>query len=379
MAACAQPTLEPGCQTNSDCGGDERCVEGLCIEVPVVIKDADATVPPIAEGLENDAGITPLDSGTYADAAATDAEASDTGTEMDAGQPSPEDAGTDPDAGVCSGVTVEIQGRGVYCSLPEAIEAAQPGDVLLIPPGRFDGSISLTKGITLHGAGETTVLAGAGAPTVSVLAAGVVLEDLSIENASADGVMLSAQAEIRRVRIGPAVDNGIWIQAGGNLTGEDLTIENISTTDSSGIYVVAGGVGVVSTSVIHGVSDGVDVIGGDLTLYTTELYGNVWDGAYLEGGRLDLEAGCDMHDNPEAGVLVYDGVLVMRGSSSHDNAGEEGDGFAMIGATSWEITDSSFTNNGGFGLYCDSPSPPPVACTNVVHTNNNAGTNCACP
>ncbi len=81
-----------------------------------------------------------------------------------------------------------------------------PGAVVDVAPGRYEGPVSITRPLTLRGAGELTRIAGCTGRPISISVEGtepVVLESLRLEHGSAEdggGLLIaSGQVELRNV------------------------------------------------------------------------------------------------------------------------------------------------------------------------------------
>ncbi|NYT01336.1 MAG: protein kinase, partial [Methanosarcinales archaeon] len=83
-------------------------------------------------------------------------------------------------------VNVDVQGQG-YRSIQEAIDAAGPGDIIVVASGTYPGSLDVDKTVILRGvdsgAGRPVVDGEGNGSAVTIMADGVVLEGFSICNA----------------------------------------------------------------------------------------------------------------------------------------------------------------------------------------------------
>ncbi len=136
-------------------------------------------------------------------------------------------------------------------SFREALETAQTGDVIEVPPGThvFKRSLVLnTDGVTIRGTGmDQSILSFkgqiAGAEGLSVNASNFLIEDLAIEDTVGDALKVNEgdNITIRRVRTewtnGPDVNNGAYgiypVQTTNTLVEESVAI----AASDAGIYV----------------------------------------------------------------------------------------------------------------------------------------------
>ena len=133
----------------------------------------------------------------------------------------------------------------------EALETAQPGDVIEVPTGTFQFKRSLvlnTNGVTIRGQGmDQSILSFngqvAGAEGLSVNASDFLIEDVAIEDTVGDGLKVNEgnNITIRRVRTewtrGPDVNNGTYgiypVQTTNTLVEGSVAI----AASDAGIYV----------------------------------------------------------------------------------------------------------------------------------------------
>ena len=104
-------------------------------------------------------------------------------------------------------------------SLANAIAGASPGDVLILAPGRHEGSITIDRPLTVTG-GIDAIIDGMGAGTVvTINASDVTISDLTVTGSGMDSAALDAGAQrlvhivgravpIRRVRGGRGLAAG---------------------------------------------------------------------------------------------------------------------------------------------------------------------------
>ena len=144
-----------------------------------------------------------------------------------------------------------IAGEGAQERLQEALILAQPGDEVVIGPGRFamtDGLSLDVDGVTVRGAGmDETVLdftgqQGAGEGLL-VTSDNVTLRDFAVENPKGDGVKSKGADMIvyNRIRVtwtgGPAATNGAYGIYPVESTGVLVTGSKVSGASDAGIYV----------------------------------------------------------------------------------------------------------------------------------------------
>jgi F-box protein 11 len=179
--------------------------------------------------------------------------------------------------------------RGDFATVNAAIEAAQPGDRILVRPGLYEESLMVDKPLEIIGDGP--------------------LEDIEIR--AGDAHVLHFRASIGRVvnltlrQVGSELGVGIFQ---GRL---DLEGCDISSHGGSCVYIGGGADPRLRRNKIHGGADhGVVIYGGGLgTLEDNEITGNLDAGVTITTGGNPMLRRNQIHDNKHAGVYVTDGGL----------------------------------------------------------------------
>jgi len=92
------------------------------------------------------------------------------------------------------GETINVPGD--YAEIQAAIDAARPGDVIVVEGGTYYENINATKRLTLHGAGMPVVDAGGNGSAITLSADGITLESFNLRN-SGIGKVQRAGIKIR--------------------------------------------------------------------------------------------------------------------------------------------------------------------------------------
>ncbi len=104
-------------------------------------------------------------------------------------------------------------------ALQNAIAGADPGDVLILAPGRYPGAVAINKPLTLTGQGDA-VIDGQGRGTVVTIAApDVTLRGLAVTGSGMDGQALDAGIKILKGADRASVEG---MHLAGNLHGIDI-------------------------------------------------------------------------------------------------------------------------------------------------------------
>jgi parallel beta-helix repeat protein len=238
-----------------------------------------------------------------------------------AGSPRHDSARTEPPTHV-----VDAYLRGDFATVSEAIQAAKPGDRILVRPGLYEESLVVNKPLEIIGDGP--------------------VEDIVIRARNAN--VLTFLASIGRVanltlrQVGEEV-MGVSIQQGRL----DLEGCDISSQAASCVYIWDGADPRLRRNKIHhgkkhGVQD--DGLG---TLEDNEIFGNSLHGVVIEVGGSPVLRRNQIHDNKQVGIVVQDGALGT-------------------------LEDNEITGNGYSGIEIRTGGNP-VLRRNQIHDNKEAG------
>ncbi|RRJ85393.1 cytochrome-c peroxidase [Aestuariirhabdus litorea] len=172
-------------------------------------------------------------------------------------------------------------------SIQEAINAAQPGDRLIIYPGTYHETVYIDKdSITLSGvieSGQWPTLDGEGTRNDAILYSG-------------NGIL------IENLKITRYKGNGIMGQAGNN-----FVIRNNWVIDTGvyGIFPQYGRNGFIDQNILTGIKDAAIYVGmcDNIHVSSNEVYGNV-AGIEIENSRHAVVEGNYAHDNT-GGILAF--------------------------------------------------------------------------
>ena len=260
-----------------------------------------------------------------------------------------------------------------YASISAAMDAANPGDRLLIEGGvTFTENLTIDKNLTLQGghdgcgsgSSENTTIDGEGTGRVVDISLGltVTLANLNITNGSSGtdggGIRFAPGAGTGTLTLSSVNiygntaqwGGGLWVGADADLNGENIQIYNNTATTYGGGVRLYGGRAEFTNSNIH---DNTAPSGGGvyaaiesgfapaLNLSSTEIYGNealTTDGF---GGGIYMS---------EGSVLVADGSDIFMNSAIEGGGAYLSSSTLTLDGTTSEIKFNTATGNGG-GIY----------------------------
>ncbi|MBD2847696.1 right-handed parallel beta-helix repeat-containing protein [Paenibacillus sp. IB182496] len=202
-------------------------------------------------------------------------------------------------------------------SLQQLVDEAPPGSVLLMPAGRYRGTLTIAKPLTLASPeGEETALIGDGAEPVLIVAAddvsvsGLHIEDEQVKDAPTveirgDRVMLAG------LRIVTA-SHGIWLRGADESTVRDTSIEWSERPEAAAVTTARKG-------------NGIDLYESHRAAITGNTIRRVHDGIYMENSDETQVLGNVIEDSRYGAHCMYTAGTVIR-----DNVGERNVTGAMV-------------------------------------------------
>ncbi len=250
---------------------------------------------------------------------------------------------------------------GSYTTIQSAINAAAAGSSITICAGTFKERLTISKSLTLDGAGATTILDANKSGSAITLTGGATLtvKDMTIKNARTAGISCSSSTlSVSSVTFSSnkASSNGGGIYASScALTVSGSSFSSNSTSGKGGaIYGTSSSGTIGSSSFTSNKSSSkggaVALIGGTVTVTGNTFTTNVGS----SGGAVYLEADNDVTNNTFSGnTVTYHGGGIYSesgdgdytGNSFTDNyAGEDGGG-VYVNTSYAYIADNDFVGN----------------------------------
>jgi len=203
---------------------------------------------------------------------------------------------------------------GDFAGVQEAIDAANPGDLIVVDGGIYRENVNVTKRLTLRGLKMPVVDAGENGSAIIVSADGIVLEGFSLKNSG----------------VGTAQPAGITVRS------NDNTILNNTVTDNW------NGISLYDSS-------------GNIVKDNQASY-NTWAGIYLENSTNNVIANNNFSSNAGRGLIRSGFAGIKLWNSSHntiiENLVKDNPHFGIELEYSGEniIAENDFRQNQGVGI-----------------------------
>lgn len=259
--------------------------------------------------------------------------------------------------------------------LEELVAAAEPGSVVLVPPGGYAGNLVIRKPITLDGAGAVT-LDGLGEGSVVVIESpGVTLRSFAILNSGAD---VTGEPAGVRVETGPVViENnaisetlfGIDLREspGSVVRGNTIRCKDLEPgRRGDGIRLWWSHDCVVEDNTVEGSRDMVFWYSENLRILRNSVSGSRY-GLHFMYSHDTVLTGNDLASNSVGVYLMYSNSITLTGNRMWNNRGASGYGIGLKDCDDIVITGNALLSN-RVGMYVDN-SPSSIGSTGVVEAN----------
>lgn len=299
-------------------------------------------------------------------AVACSSDKSDTGSGSGTGDGGTGDGG---DGGTPEDGCILVDGAGGYALLADAIEAADSGATITMCEGTFDESVTITKALTIDGAGLATLNAPVNTSAITIEADDVTITGLAIES-TRHGVIVN---ESVGVTLRELVLVGIGNYA---ITAEDaegLTIEGctLSGNGYGGVSIDGGDATLTDNVMADNISFGVVASGSAaLTMTGNSISGSIYTadtpdgiGLSLSGSASAVSVGDSITDNELVNVYAEQADVSLEGATV------SGSSYGMfVSQGDVVLSDTTISDSTVLGAYVYSTSP--IRVSNVTVTTD---------
>ena len=220
---------------------------------------------------------------------------------------------------------VDLYQRGDFESVRAAIEAARPGDRILVRPGLYEESLLVDKPLEIIGDGpvEDIEIRGRDSHVLEFRASIGRVANLTLRQAEADQprgvVVYQGRLDLEGCDISSKGGTCVWV-----LDGADprLRRNKIHHGKYVGVQVYENGLGTLEDNEITGNGyTGVEIKkGGNPVLRRNQIHDNKHSGVYVHDSGLGTLEDNEISDNGNAGIAVKEGGNpVLRRNQIHDN------------------------------------------------------------
>ena len=218
--------------------------------------------------------------------------------------------------------------RRIGATIQGQVDNAVAGDTVLAKAGSYAEAVTITRPITLQGAGSGTVVQGAGTGNGIGIASGV--NNVSISDLTVRDFV-----------------NGVALAGGG--TYDHLSFDNIAaiSNDAHGLFLAGAGLDHVTLTDVNASDNGLAGSAGRGVYFTDGTKTNI----SITGGTFDhnLLVGIDLNDGSASGITITGNQVVGNGDSGIGVLGAKGPGANLI-------ADNTVTDNGRFGIEIKNPT-----------------------
>ncbi|MFC4541177.1 nitrous oxide reductase family maturation protein NosD [Halosolutus amylolyticus] len=249
-----------------------------------------------------------------------------------------------------------------YDSLQAAIDAADPGDTVLVA-GRFDERVTVeTPAVTIEAVErDGAVIDGGGEGTVvDVRADGVTIAGVWIRNSGTDqtdddsGVVVNgSNATLSELRL-TDVDFGVWIGAVDGVTVEESIVagrEDVTVPErGNGIHLWETTDAEIRNNYVTTVRDGIYYQWAEGVAAEGNVMWEMRYGVHYMYSNDNVLADNVAFDNDVGFALMVSQELTLRNNTAANNDGSSGHGILVKDVENSEIVDNDLVGNGN-GLY----------------------------
>ena len=208
-----------------------------------------------------------------------------------------------------------------YPTIQGAVDAAAPGDVVLVSAGTYAPFLIASKNdITVRGDGRAVILAAGSESGIGVgLALGIRLEKLTVRNADEHGIsVFLGEVSVTRCKIEGAGRNGILLITA---AGSRLHNNRIQDTGEDGIHVRSGNVTLTKNRITRTGGSGAVVLGDGCTLTQNEV--SVCGAYGLQVGEVSQIVTGSLVQKNQVSRARDGGIMLLGGGHSNSVLGNQ--------------------------------------------------------
>ena len=245
----------------------------------------------------------------------------------------------------------QASAAGFGGSIAAMIDAAEPGDTIVVPPGRYREALVIDKAVTLIGESAPVIDGGETGDVVVIAANDVTLRGFVIEGSASNvseepaGIRVTADRATLRGNVLRDVLYGIVLQDsdGHTVVGNRISskMEYAEERRGHAIYLWHTANNIIRDNTVDGAKDGIFVGFGSDNLIENNLVEHVRYGIHYMYADRNVFRGNTFSHNIAGAALMYSRVLTLEDNEfSHSASAASGFGLLMK-----DVDDVVMTNN----------------------------------
>jgi parallel beta-helix repeat protein len=233
-----------------------------------------------------------------------------------------------------------------YPTIQAGIDAAVPGDLVLVDSGIYFENVIINKTVSLLGQNkETTIIDGNGIGNVVVIAAGHVnLSGFTVRRSGQklqdSGIFLDFRSVGSKISDNIVVNNyhGIFLESS---TGNAISFNNVSLNTGRGINLVSSSGNVVYSNFVsrNEQDNGIELFDSAGNIITANIFSrNGWSGIYLRESSGNIIRENTVSNNSETGVYfdASSNSILYRNNFLYNGLTELGQLFSADSLNTWD-------------------------------------------
>jgi F-box protein 11 len=269
---------------------------------------------------------------------------------------------------------VDAYQRGDFVSMRAAIDAANPGDRILVRPGLYEESLLVDKPLEIIGDGplEDIEIRGRDSHVLEFRASIGRVANLKLRQANArEGLgvaIVQGRLDLEGCDISSRSGTSVYIYNGAD---PRLRRNKIHNSQECGVLIYESGLGTLEDNEITGNSyAGVEIASGDPVLRRNQIHDNKQDGVFVHDGGLGALEDNEITSNGLWGVeIATGGNPVLRRNQIHDN---KESGVVVDDSGLGTLEDNDITGNGRAGVEVVNGGNPTVRGNRINRNGNEA-------